>query len=263
MPTDYAKACHAAMAQFRLLAASASALGAEQYARPTRLGNWSVAELVAHLAANIDAVTRALDAEPPAKVETDLFGYLGGMREHAPGVAERAHELASGRAPEELAAAFRQSVDAAGHALVHAGADAGPRLVRVRLGAVTLHDFLITRCLEGVVHGLDLCAAIDHPPAYDPDALRVVVRTLAMLLADRVPGRAVEVRIPGPAGTAVQCVEGPRHTRGTPGNVVEADPVAFVEVTTGRLGWADAVADGRVRASGDRADLAPYLPLLA
>jgi hypothetical protein len=62
---------------------------------------------------------------------------------------------------------------------------------------------------------------------------------------------------------AVQAVEGPRHTRGTPPNVVECDPVAFVELATGRLAWADAVADGRVRASGERADLSPWLPLLS
>jgi hypothetical protein len=54
---------------------------------------------------------------------------------------------------------------------------------------------------------------------------------------------------------------GPRHTRGTPPNVVEADPIAFVEVATGRLPWAAAVSDGRIRASGQRADLTALLPL--
>jgi hypothetical protein len=60
----------------------------------------------------------------------------------------------------------------------------------------------------------------------------------------------------------VQIVEGPRHTRGTPPNVVEAEPVAFVLLCAGRLPWAEAVADGRVAASGERADLSSYLPLL-
>ena len=78
-------------------------------------------------------------------------------------------------------------------------------------------------------------------------------------VAVEAPGRHVEARIPPYA--AVQCVEGPRHTRGTPPNVVEADPVAFVLLCTGRLAWAAAAADGRVRTWGDRADLSPYLPL--
>ncbi|WP_454041654.1 sterol carrier family protein [Cellulosimicrobium sp. Marseille-Q8652] len=80
-------------------------------------------------------------------------------------------------------------------------------------------------------------------------------------LADVAPGHAVEVRVP-PAG-AVQAVEGPRHTRGTPPNVVETDPQTWLGLATGELAWADAVADGRVRASGERADLSWLLPLQA
>ena len=80
-------------------------------------------------------------------------------------------------------------------------------------------------------------------------------------LADVAPGNAVEVRVP-PAG-AVQAVAGPRHTRGTPPNVVETDVETWLALATGRLLWDDAVADGRVRASGERADLSGLLPLQA
>ena len=90
-------------------------------------------------------------------------------------------------------------------------------------------------------------------------ALRAAVRYTLGLLADRAPGRSVEVRIPPLA--AVQCVPGPRHTRGTPPNLVETDPVTWLDLATGRLAWAVAVADGRVYASGPRADLSDYLPL--
>jgi hypothetical protein len=87
------------------------------------------------------------------------------------------------------------------------------------------------------------------------------VRSLLAELRERAPGRSVEVRVP-PYG-AVQCVPGPRHTRGTPPNVVEMDPLTFLLLAAGRLRFADAVAAGRVSASGIRADLAPYLPLVA
>ena len=92
-----------------------------------------------------------------------------------------------------------------------------------------------------------------------PEALRAAVRHLLGRLAALAPGRAVEVRVP-PYG-AVQCVEGPRHTRGTPSNVVETDPVTWVRVAAGLLGWTDAVSAGLVRVSGVRADLGAYLPL--
>jgi hypothetical protein len=93
-----------------------------------------------------------------------------------------------------------------------------------------------------------------------PADLRDAVRFLLEELAARVPGRSVEVRVP-PHG-AVQCVPGPRHTRGTPPNVVEIEPATWVSLATGRSDWATAVAEGRVRASGERADLSAYLPVV-
>ena len=79
-------------------------------------------------------------------------------------------------------------------------------------------------------------------------------------LADRAPGNSVEVRVP-PAG-AVQAVAGPRHTRGTPPNVVETDAMTWVALATGDITWADAMAEGLVHASGERADLTEFLPVV-
>ena len=93
------------------------------------------------------------------------------------------------------------------------------------------------------------------------DTLATAVRFLLQQLADRAEGNTVEVRVP-PFG-AVQCIEGPRHTRGTPPNVVETDAATWLALATGSLAWADAVADGRVLASGQRADLSGYLPVMA
>jgi hypothetical protein len=78
-------------------------------------------------------------------------------------------------------------------------------------------------------------------------------------LAASAPGAAVEVRVP-PDG-AVQAIPGPGHTRGTPPNVVETDPVTWLELVTGRVTWDEAVTRHRVSASGRRADLAAFLPL--
>lgn len=90
--------------------------------------------------------------------------------------------------------------------------------------------------------------------------LAAAVRLSLRTLAQDAPGKSVEVRVPPYA--AVQCVEGVRHTRGTPPNVIEMDARTWLELATGRLAWADAVADGRVTASGTRADLSALLPLL-
>ncbi|APU17837.1 sterol carrier family protein [Actinoalloteichus fjordicus] len=86
-------------------------------------------------------------------------------------------------------------------------------------------------------------------------AVRLSLRTLEQI----APGHTVEVRVPPFA--AVQCVAGPRHTRGTPPNVVETDPRTWLELATGRLTWSDALDEGRVSASGSRADVSHWLPL--
>ena len=91
------------------------------------------------------------------------------------------------------------------------------------------------------------------------EILRDSVRALLAELTARAPGHSVEVRVP-PFG-AVQCVAGPRHTRGTPPNVIETDPTTWIKVATGRLAWPDAVRSGAIRASGIRTDLSVLLPL--
>ena len=102
-----------------------------------------------------------------------------------------------------------------------------------------------------------LAGTADQPAR---DVLARAVRLSLRVLPAVAPGRSVEVRVPPFA--AVQCVAGPRHTRGTPPNVVETDPRSWLELATGRLAWADALAAGRVRASGSRADIAALLPVV-
>lgn len=107
--------------------------------------------------------------------------------------------------------------------------------------------------------GRDALAAVAL--AADPARTDVAtaVRYLLQLLAEKAPGNTVEVRVP-PFGAA-QVVQGPRHTRGTPPNVVETDPATWIAVATGAESWADAASAGRIVASGTRADLSPLLPL--
>ncbi|MGN6795448.1 MAG: sterol carrier family protein [Streptosporangiaceae bacterium] len=130
---------------------------------------------------------------------------------------------------------------------------------RAAIGAGPWHgpatiDAVGAACVAAVI------AAADAGMEPQREALRgAVIHTLSLLEA-RAPGRAVEVRVPPFA--AVQCIQGPRHTRGTPPNVVETDPVTWIMLATGRTDWPDAVASGSIRASGLRADVSAYLPLL-
>jgi len=102
--------------------------------------------------------------------------------------------------------------------------------------------------VEAVITGAD-----------DRDTTALAVRYLLEVLASDFEGHTVEVRVP-PWG-AVQAIEGPRHTRGTPPNVIETDAETWIALATGSLPWNDAVAGARASASGQRADLSEVLPL--
>ncbi len=98
-------------------------------------------------------------------------------------------------------------------------------------------------------------------PAPDRAVLASAVRLTARALAVAAPGASVEVRVP--PFVAVQCVSGPRHTRGTPPNVVETDPRTWLLLVTGLVGFDDAADGGRLNLSGSRAGaVAPLFPLL-
>jgi hypothetical protein len=177
--------------------------------------------------------------------------------------------------------AYRPAAAEIAAAAVTAAGNAGLRELAVRLrepiaagapdtavlaaprGPVRALDFVRLRTVELVVHADDLSRSLpDRPPVpLERPALGSAVRTLAEILAAQAPGRSVEVRIP--PFVAVQAVPGPRHTRGTPPNVIETDPEAWLRLATGRLRFADALAAQRVNASGTRADLTEHLPVLA
>jgi hypothetical protein len=97
--------------------------------------------------------------------------------------------------------------------------------------------------------------------ASPPDRQRIgdAVRSVLGTIASNAPGRSVEIRVPPHA--AVQAIAGPTHRRGTPGAVVEMDARCLLELAVGRVTWDQALAAGRVQASGERSDLTPLFPL--
>src|SRR5580693_2842225 len=112
---------------------------------------------------------------------------------------------------------------------------------------------------EGEASVAVVAAALDSGNEPEKGALRSAARFLLHELARVSPGRSVEIRVVPVA--AVQAIAGPRHTRGTPPNVVETDPETWFRLATGRVDWDEAVRSGALRASGARSDLSAFLPL--
>jgi uncharacterized protein (TIGR03083 family) len=226
----------------------------DDWSTPSAVQGWSLRDLVAHLGLVADSIRAAAERvadESPLR----LGDYLATYAEGAEAIDERTRQAGS-------AEAFLYAVDATA-VQADAALDRveGNPVVAARRGPVRWVDFLRTRCIELTVHTDDLVRSVgESGPTVSRPCLQVSTRALADVLAWRAKGNSVEVRIPPFA--AVQCVAGPRHTRGTPPAVVEMDPLTFCRLAAGRLSWEDAAGSGAVRTSGLRTDLTPYLPLL-
>lgn len=234
---------------------AAAGLTAEQWGLPTRLGHWTARDLLAHIALAVDSVGRYLEQPPPRAREVTLLDWPFATAAFSAMVDEGTRAVAATSEPGELLARVAERFAAV---LPDAPGD---RLLATRAGAMRLDDYLVTRCVELAVHTDDLAAALGTGIPYDRQALAAATRLLADALAAKAPGGSVEVRIPPFA--VVQCVGGPRHTRGTPPNVVETDPLTWLRLATGRTTWSDALDAAQVTASGERADLSALLPLLS
>ncbi|CAM5491042.1 sterol carrier family protein [Streptomyces abikoensis] len=248
---DPAKLRAAVTAQLARVRDAAAGLEEARLGLPARCGERTVRDLLVHIALSVDLVARLIDEPaPPAREITAV-------------------QWATAPAPAGIAGTIaRSDTDAAPAALLDAAAErfaglaaATPpdRLLATPAGAMRLDDFLVTRCVELVVRTDELATALGTEIRQDRQALAAATRLLADALAAKAPGGSVEVRVPPFA--VVQCVAGPRHTRGTPPNVVETDPLTWIRLATGRTQWAAALDAAAVSASGERADLSTHLPL--
>ena len=229
----------------------------DDWSAPSAIAGWTLRDLVAHFGLVADSIRSAAEALSDEKSDKPLRlgDYIATYADGAAVIDKWTRELASREG-------FLFAVDAsAAQAEAAISGVTGNPVVGARRGPIRWADFLRTRCIELTVHSDDLTrSVVVEGPAASRPCLQVSTRALADVLSWRAPGRSVEVRVPPFA--AVQCIEGPRHTRGTPAAVVEMDPLTFCRLAAGRVTWQEAVAAGGVQASGLRTDLAPYLPLL-
>ncbi|MFI0810975.1 maleylpyruvate isomerase family mycothiol-dependent enzyme [Streptomyces echinatus] len=254
---DPARTRTAVLAQLAHVHQAVRGLTPEQLALPTRLGEWTVRDLVAHIGMAVTAVHRALDRPAPPRQDVTVVQWPFATAANAPAIADFTRNVAADHPDLD---AYLADVDSSLRALLDQ--HPGGRLLETNAGALPLDDYLVTRAVELAVHTDDLNAAVPGLEVpHDRQALAAATRLLADALAVKAPGGSTEVRVPPYA--VVQCVEGPRHTRGTPPNVVETDPLTWLRLATGRVSWQDAVAGAKVAASGERADIGRLLPLMA
>ena len=165
--------------------ATVGGIAADAWTAPG-LGEWTVAELVAHLVRAADRVAEYLDVRPSASAAAcDRVSYYRfDLVAAAPAVAQRSRDdaarIGADALPSTFAAAWRRSVE-------RAAALAPDHLLETIRGPMALDEYLATRVLELVVHHLDLRRALELPPAPDPDAARLVASVLEGLLGGPRP----------------------------------------------------------------------------
>lgn len=259
-PSAVVAARDAYLAQQARLVAWLEACPADGWEQPSRLPGWTVRELALHVVVTSRVVVDAVAAGPATCSPLTVREYIGGYATAAAAIAQRGRDRARDLGSAELIATAQLAREEFEQALRDISDDP---VLAARRGAIKLSDLVATRVLEAVVHSLDLTASVvgSEGVAVERSAVAMTCRILAAALVEVAPGRSVELRVP--PYTAVQCVAGPRHTRGTPPNVVEIDPVTWIELATGRISWEAAADGGQLRASGERADLSAYLPVLA
>ena len=227
----------------------------DAFGAPSALPGWDVRTLLGHIVGSKEGIPDWLGTRSSERALSPVT-YVRAYASAADDISAQTIEITGHHAPAALLERLRAPLSAPN------GVTAGTVIEGPR-GPFTARDFVRTRILDLVVHCDDLSRSLPdrEPVPLVRGGLATTTRMLAEMLASAAPGRSVEVRIA--PFVAVQAIEGPPHKRGTPPNVVETDPVTWLRVATGRRHFAEAVADGSIRASGTRADLTAYLPLLA
>jgi len=257
MPASLAADVEAFCEQSAALVDWLAAVPSDAFDRPSTLPDWDVHFLLAHLV----LVQRGLAArlsEPVDATPIPAADFVAKYRPAAAAIAESTRSTAE-RSTAQLLEQLRD-LDAVRAA---AGGVSSGTVIMGGRGPTTAGDWVTTRLIEIVGHCDDLSRSLPErePVPLQRAAMAAATRALAKIFAELAPGHSVEVRIP--PYVAVQAIEGPRHKRGTPPNTVETDPLTWLRLTTGRTTFDAAVNDGKVRASGNRADLTGYLPLLS
>jgi len=238
-------------------------LSSDEFKRPTVLPDWDVRTLTVHLILVHRGLAKAL-GQPTNERPLPNAEYVRTYRRNVDSITERPQAATSDHSNPALVSELDLAI---GEVAATLSAAELRSVIRAPQGPVQAADFVATRIVEVVVHADDLTRSLPdrRPIPLHRAAFSRCTRTLAEILANQQPGRSVEVRVPPYA--AVQCSTsgdpGPSHTRGTPPNVVETDPLTFLRLATGRISWDEGVSAGTVTASGLRANLSSVLPILS
>ncbi|MDH4309187.1 MAG: maleylpyruvate isomerase N-terminal domain-containing protein [Acidimicrobiia bacterium] len=175
-------------------------LTAEDWSAPTRLEpldpslpHWTIFELAGHFDISI-GLTRMLIADPspggqPGRDRVSFFIFP--RIEVAPVVYDYAYTMVEGKAPTDMPGVLAETF---GKTVEESRATAPDTIGSGYYALMRLDEFVPTRVVEAVVHGLDLTDAMGVEPAATPEGIALTAQLLDELLARRtVAGRPADL----------------------------------------------------------------------
>lgn len=203
-------------------------LRAEDFMRPTRLGSWRIAELVAHLTSTMAMVVELCESPAPSTAIGEAIDWYANSEEFATAIAEQARRAARASA-ENLRRAHVHTMEAAIGLVMHT---IPSRPVAAGADGLTLEQLCVTRCVEAVIHGLDLAAALHRDADIGQGALDVCVRYVTAALARTSRPPLARILIDDSASDSTWAVEwGPAPAISPPPH---CPSLTFLELVTGR-----------------------------
>jgi len=170
-------------------------LGDRDWSLPTNLEpvdrakpHWSLLQLAGHFAASI-GLTRTLVAEPrDGQVARDRASFFIFSRaEVAPVVYDHAYKMVEGKKPQDMPGVLAETF---GMAIEEARASQPTLVGSGYYALMELGEFVASRVVEAVVHGLDLTDPLGRDPVATADGVAMCASILDQLLARRtVAGR--------------------------------------------------------------------------
>jgi len=166
----------------------------QEWAMPTQLvpvdpdlPHWTVFELAGHFDISIGLTRMLIEGRgdlQPARDRTSFF--INPRSETAPVVYEYAYTMVQGKTPADmpgvLAETFGKTIE---ECQAVPAAAVGPGY----FAPMQVDEFVASRVVEAVVHGLDLTLALGREPIASPEGLALTASILDDLLARRTLGR--------------------------------------------------------------------------
>jgi uncharacterized protein (TIGR03083 family) len=174
-------------------------LSEDEWRLPTKLvpvdedlPHWTVFELAGHFDISI-GLTRMLidgrDASQPARDRTSFF--INPRSETAPVVYGYAYTMVEGKTPADMPGVLRETFS---KTLAEARAVPAGTVGPGYFAPMRVDEFVASRIVEAVVHGIDLTQALGRETIATPEGIAVTAAILDDLLARRtIPGRPAEL----------------------------------------------------------------------